>query len=630
MSLVPHHLALSLLAVVGALFVSGAEADPRPARSSNEASDTIPLVVPNDNRRPAGVRRGDVVSLHLVARRARWFPESQKKSSIVVEAFGESGRAPRIPAPLIRVPAGATIAATIRNAIPDSAITVFGLQTRPISTRDSILIPPGETRTVTFPVGAPGTYLYYATNGVSERDVRERDTLGGAFVVDSAGARTDDRIFVINIWGDLRGTHDYQNALTINGLSWPHSERMSATVGDSVRWRIVNASTRVHPMHMHGFYFRIDSKGGPVHDTLYTPAQRRLSVTEDMFPGQTMSMVWTPDRPGNWLLHCHLAFHVVPESARLQPAHMGSHDALELNPDVHMSGLIVGISVKPNRGWTESPRTGARKLRLFVHEGTRRGISPRSMSYVLQHGDSAPQPDSLEAVGSTLVVTRGEPTDVTVINRLKEPTGVHWHGIELESYSDGVPGWSGFGARLAPLIAPGDSFVARLTLPRAGTFMYHTHLGDLQQLSSGLYGAIVVLEPGQVFDPRTDHVYVAAWDGLEGPDQPPKLVVNGDTISAPKEMALGVKHRIRLINISPAPFAVFTLHKGSTLVRWRALAKDGADLPPHVATLQPARRRVTVGEAYDFEFEPTEAGEYRLAVVGLQGELRWSQQIIVR
>ena len=39
--------------------------------------------------------------------------------------------------------------------------------------------------------------------------------------------------------------------------------------------------------------------------------------------------------------------------------------------------------------------------------------------------------------------------------------------------------------------------VAHLTLKRAGTFIYHTHLNDLYQISTGLYGPIIVLEPGQ-------------------------------------------------------------------------------------------------------------------------------------
>jgi FtsP/CotA-like multicopper oxidase with cupredoxin domain len=217
---------------------------------------------------------------------------------------------------------------------------------------------------------------------------------------------------------------------------------------------------------------------------------------------------------------------------------------------------------------------------------------------------------------STLLLTRGEPTDITVVNKLAEATGVHWHGIELESYSDGVVGWSGMGKRVAPLIAPRDSFTAQLTLPRAGTFIYHTHLNDLEQLTSGLYGAIVVLEPGKSFNPRTDHIFLVGWDGTE---QPPRLMVNGDSLPRPVEMAFGSTHRLRMINIGVGGFVRFALMRDTTLVNWRAVAKDGADLPSSQATARRAVQSIMVGETYDFEFEPPERGAYTLTIDGPGG-----------
>jgi FtsP/CotA-like multicopper oxidase with cupredoxin domain len=227
----------------------------------------------------------------------------------------------------------------------------------------------------------------------------------------------------------------------------------------------------------------------------------------------------------------------------------------------------------------------------------------------MQEGGVPPSADSIRIPGPMLVMTRGRPTDITVVNRLAEPTGVHWHGIELESYSDGVVGWSGYEQRIAPPIAPNDSFVARLTLPRAGTFMYHTHLGDLVQLTSGLYGAIVVLEPGKRFDPGTDHVYVFGWDGAADPPQP---LVNGDSVLAPKMLAAGKTHRFRFVNIGPAPYVRLSLKRDSTVVRWRAVAKDGADLPPSQVRERRAFLMINVGETYDFEFDAREPGEYVL------------------
>ena len=133
-----------------------------------------------------------------------------------------------------------------------------------------------------------------------------------------AGAHPDDRVFVINIWGQMLDSVNYSNALAINGRSFPWDETMTATVGDTVRWRWINASWRPHPMHLHGFFFRVDSKGDGFRDTTYTAAQRRLAVTETMGIWQTMNIVWSPDRPGNWLFHCHIGFHATPY-AKLDP-----------------------------------------------------------------------------------------------------------------------------------------------------------------------------------------------------------------------------------------------------------------------------------------------------------------------
>lgn len=575
------------------------------ALSGSRKPQILAVVEANDNRTPAGTLSNDTLTLRLAVNMARWYPEAANGPFAEVAAFTEEGKAPQIPGPLIRVPEGTTIVASVRNDLADSTVWVRGLFTRPAASADSVPIAPGETRTFRFTAGAPGTYMYHATPGMVDSDIREREQLAGAFVVDPIGARTDDRILVINIWGEPVDSTRYRNAVTINGRSWPSTERFVADVGDTLRWRVVNASGRSHPMHLHGFYFQVMRRGSTLADS---STGGRLAVTEDMSQGSTMAMQWAPDRPGNWLFHCHLVYHVI-EEARLD-GHADQHSHVH-DPMKHMAGLVAGITVNDPKGLAKHSTAPVRRLRLYATERAHEGRTGMRMSYVLQRDSKEPAPDSIEHTGGAIILTRNEPAEITVVNRSHAATSVHWHGLELESYSDGVAGWSGAGIKVAPMVAPNDSFTARLTVPRAGTFMYHTHLNDVEQLRSGAYGPIIVLEPGEKFDPRTDHIFTF---GVDGARKQPRGVVNGDTIGVPLVVKVGETHRFRFINIADAGSPTFALRKDSVPVTWNPRAKDGADYPEPMRKEAIAIRRLTPGEIFDAEWTPRDRGEFILRV----------------
>src|SRR5215467_7927426 len=122
----------------------------------------LPVVEANDNRTPAGSLNHRVLDLQLELRQGRWFPEEDNGPYRDIYVFAEEGRAAQSPGPLIRVPLGTTIHATIRNKLP-SAATVFGLHQHPGNSKESFTLQPGEVREVQFVAGEPGTYLYWAT-----------------------------------------------------------------------------------------------------------------------------------------------------------------------------------------------------------------------------------------------------------------------------------------------------------------------------------------------------------------------------------------------------------------------------------------------------------------------------------
>jgi FtsP/CotA-like multicopper oxidase with cupredoxin domain len=66
--------------------------------------------------------------------------------------------------------------------------------------------------------------------------------------------------------------------------------------------------------------------------------------------------------------------------------------------------------------------------------------------------------------------------DVEVVNQLKEPTSIHWHGILLPALMDGVPYVS------QEPIPPNGMMAYKFPLKQSGTYWMHSHFGLQEQL----------------------------------------------------------------------------------------------------------------------------------------------------
>lgn len=597
----------------------------------------LPEVIPNDNRVPGGRVANGATELHLVAKLAAWRPDLDVDSLVTIQAFAEAESSPRIPGPLLRVEQGTTVRVTITNDVPDSTLVVYGL-TAGARADDTVHVRPGTRRDVTFTAGAPGTYLYWGTTSgkgrPQERNARDGQ-MTGAIVIDPRGVAPDpdERFFVITIIDILPDTtkpppHEDIWELAINGLSWPHSEPIRHDVGDTIRWRWLNGSYLSHPMHLHGFHFRVVSKGDGRHDVHFAPGEVREVVTEFMMPGSTFAMEWVPTRPGNWLFHCHMAAHITPFPDR--PDSIMAHDRHDVAQHARqgMAGLVLGIQVRDPAAGDAPEVRPSQRLRLIAQQAA--PVEPRNLratGYVLVRGPE-PAPDSVDVPGQPLLLTRGETTAITVINRTDELTTVHWHGMELESIYDGVAGWSGAGGNLAPLLARGDSFTVSFTPPRAGTFIYHTHMDETMQLGTGGYGPLIVLEPGESFDPATDIVLMVGR-AVNGDVNAPSL--NGRSEPAPRELKTGTTYRLRLVNIlNNAPLEV-ELRSDAELLEWRRLAEDGATLPPALQRVVAARiDALGVGETYDMMWTPSRPMSAVLTLFNTNDDIAVSQVFHVR
>jgi FtsP/CotA-like multicopper oxidase with cupredoxin domain len=215
--------------------------------------------------------------------------------------------------------------------------------------------------------------------------------------------------------------------------------------------------------------------------------------------------------------------------------------------------------------------------------------------------------------GPTLFLERGRPARITIVNRLKVPTAVHWHGLEIDSYPDGVAGWSGMPGKILPAIQPADSFIAEYTPPRAGTFIYHSHMNELMQTNSGMYGAMIVTDSAHPFDPRIDKIILVGGGGPGNIETRSTGMVNGTT--RPQfELEAGTTYRLHIIQIHPQAVVLFRLGTDSTTARWTPVAKDGADLPPEQSTLRAASVIMGAGENGEFLYTPERPGLQRLSI----------------
>lgn len=86
--------------------------------------------------------------------------------------------------------------------------------------------------------------------------------------------------------------------------------------------------------------------------------------------------------------------------------------------------------------------------------------------------------------GPTLRFKEGGYAVIYVKNEMDEETSVHWHGILLPNFFDGVPYLT------TPPIKPGETQKYEFPLKQAGTYWYHSH--TMLQEQSGVYGSIVI------------------------------------------------------------------------------------------------------------------------------------------
>ncbi|WP_374546347.1 multicopper oxidase family protein [Rhodoblastus sp.] len=204
-----------------------------------------------------------------------------------------------------------------------------------------------------------------------------------------------------------------------------------------------------------------------------------------------------------------------------------------------------------------------------------------------------------EVPGPLLRVKLGQPIKARLVNRLDQPTALHWRGMRIANEIDGLAGL------VQKIVAPGESRDISFVPPDAGTFFYQPLVQPFsgQQLDRGLHGVVIVDEPQVIFadsdllfvldDWRLDNASQIIGDF----DNPADVIRQGrlgavSSVNARAGMQVltfqpGERLRLRLVNAAGARIMDLSFQGGDLKV----IALDGQFCDP----FEPARRALPLG-----------------------------------
>ena len=176
-------------------------------------------------------------------------------------------------------------------------------------------IKPGETYVYEFTLRQHGTQMYHPH---ADEMVQMAMGMEGFFIIHPKEPEQPriDRDFCIFLqeWFVEPGTStpnpnimtDF-NLFTFNSRVFPGTAPLVVRLGDRVRIRVANLSMDSHPIHLHGYNFKITgTDGGRIPATGQWP-----ETTVNVPPGTTRDIQFVANAPGDWALHCHKNHHVM-------------------------------------------------------------------------------------------------------------------------------------------------------------------------------------------------------------------------------------------------------------------------------------------------------------------------------
>jgi len=259
----------------------------------------------------------DVKVFELTAQAVKW----TLTDGVEATAYTYNGT---VPGPMIRVTEGDRVRVIVKNELPEpTTIHWHGVEVPnamdgvPGVTQDPIQ--PGATFTYEFTAQPAGTFMYHSHY---DGDVQVGAGLYAPFIIDpkqpDANRPAVDKTLMISEWRINDGrtyaampmSGSEPNYFTINGKAFPSTETITVKKGEVVRLRLIGIGQFIHPMHLHGFPFKVIATDGH-------PVPEAAQLTKDTIsvaPGERYDIEFVATEPGQWMLHCHILHHTTNDN----------------------------------------------------------------------------------------------------------------------------------------------------------------------------------------------------------------------------------------------------------------------------------------------------------------------------
>jgi manganese oxidase len=272
-----------------------------------------PVITPNNGALPW--RRVDGVKVfHLVAEPVI----HEFAPGLVAHCWGYNGR---VHGPTIEAVEGDRVRIYVTNRLPEATTVHWhGILLR--NGMDGVggltqrAIPPGETFKYEFTLRQHGTYLYHP-----HHDEMTQMAMGlmGLFIIHPRAPQPlppdHDFAILLSEWRinigasrpDPSEMTDF-NVLTMNARCFPGTAPLVVRTNSRVRIRLGNLSAMDHhPIHLHGHRFMVtETDGGVIPESARWPETTVLVAV-----GQTRTVDFIANAPGDWAFHCHMSHHVM-------------------------------------------------------------------------------------------------------------------------------------------------------------------------------------------------------------------------------------------------------------------------------------------------------------------------------